>query len=81
MMVGEKVILNIKRTEPVHPQERLIVKNLSVKGAENKLVLDDVSFTVRSGGNIWYSRYFGDADRRNFWKLSQVFRRLCRIQA
>ena len=49
MMVGEKVILNIKRTEPVHPQERLIVKNLSVKGAENKLVLDDVSFTVRSG--------------------------------
>ncbi len=49
MMVGEKVILNIKRTEPVHPQERLIVKNLSVKGAENKLELDDVSFTVRSG--------------------------------
>ncbi|MDE6751290.1 MAG: ABC transporter ATP-binding protein [Eubacterium sp.] len=49
MMVGEKVSLNIKRTEPVHPQERLIVKNLSVKGAENKLVLDDVSFTVRSG--------------------------------
>ena len=49
MIVGEKVILNIKRTEPVHPQERLIVKNLSVKGAENKLVLDDVSFTVRSG--------------------------------
>ncbi|MDE5670266.1 MAG: ABC transporter ATP-binding protein [Eubacterium sp.] len=49
MMVGEKVSLNIKRTEPVNPQERLIVKNLSVKGAENKLVLDDVSFTVRSG--------------------------------
>ena len=49
MMVGEKVSLNIKRTEPVNPQERLIVKNLSVKGAENKLVLDDVNFTVRSG--------------------------------
>ncbi|MDE6723135.1 MAG: ABC transporter ATP-binding protein [Eubacterium sp.] len=49
MMVGEKVSLNIKRTDPVNPQERLVVKNLSVKGAENKLVLDDVSFTVRSG--------------------------------
>ncbi len=49
MMVGEKVSLNIKRTEPVNPQEMLIVKNLSVKGAENKLVLDDVNFTVRSG--------------------------------
>ena len=49
MMVGEKVSLNIKRTEPVNTQERLVVKNLSVKGAENKLVLDDVNFTVRSG--------------------------------
>lgn len=49
MMVGEKVSLNIKRTDPVNPQERLIVKNLSVKGAENKLVLDDVNFTVNSG--------------------------------
>lgn len=49
MMVGEKVSLNIKRTDPVNPQDRLIVKNLTVKGAENKLVLDDVSFTVRSG--------------------------------
>ena len=45
-----KKLFNIlRRMEPVHPQERLIVKNLSVKGAENKLVLDDVSFTVRSG--------------------------------
>lgn len=49
MMVGEKVSLNIKRTDPINPQERLIVKNLSVKGAENKLVLDNVNFTVRSG--------------------------------
>lgn len=49
MMVGEKVSLNIARSEPVNPQERLVVHNLSVKGAEDKLVLDDVSFTVRSG--------------------------------
>lgn len=49
MMVGEKVSLNIARSEPVNPQERLEVKNLSVKGAEDKLVLDDVNFTVRSG--------------------------------
>lgn len=49
MMVGEKVSLNIARTEPVNPQERLVVSNLSVKGAEDKRVLDDISFTVRSG--------------------------------
>lgn len=49
MMVGEKISLNITRTDPVNPQERLEIKNLSVKGAEDKLVLDHVNFTVRSG--------------------------------
>lgn len=49
MMVGEKISLNIKRSDPVNPKERLVVEKLSVRGAENKLVLDDVSFNVRSG--------------------------------
>ncbi|MDE6659187.1 MAG: ATP-binding cassette domain-containing protein, partial [Eubacterium sp.] len=49
MMVGEKVSLNIERNEPKNPKDVLSVKNLSVKGTENKLVLDDVNFTVRSG--------------------------------
>lgn len=49
MMVGEKVSLNIQRNDPKNSKEVLSVKNLSVKGAENKLVLDDVSFTANSG--------------------------------
>lgn len=49
MMVGKKVELNIKRDDPVNPQKRLEVKNLSVKNSDGVLVLDNVSFTANSG--------------------------------
>lgn len=49
MMVGKKVELNIKRDEPVNPQKRIEVKNLSVKNSDGVLVLDNVSFTANSG--------------------------------
>lgn len=49
MMVGKKVELNIKRDEPVNPQKRLEVKNLSVKNSDGVLVLDNVSFTANGG--------------------------------
>ncbi len=48
-MVGKKVELNIERAEPVNPQERLVIKNLSCKNAEGMLVLDDISFNAFSG--------------------------------
>ena len=49
MMVGQKVELQIDRPEPVDPEPRVVVKNLSVKNAEGATVLDNVSFTVNSG--------------------------------
>ncbi|MBQ7542038.1 MAG: ABC transporter ATP-binding protein [Clostridia bacterium] len=49
MMVGQKVELNIDRPEPVDPEPRLILKNVTCKNAEGIIVLDDVSFTVNSG--------------------------------
>lgn len=49
MMVGHKVSLNIKRTEPVDPKNRLQVKGLTVRDEEGILKLKDVSFTARSG--------------------------------
>lgn len=49
MMMGAKVDLNIHRDDPKNPKDRLIVKNLSVKGADGKLALDNVNFTARSG--------------------------------
>ena len=49
MMVGKKVELNIHRPEPKNVCDRLEVKNLSMTDAEGIKVLDDVSFTARSG--------------------------------
>lgn len=49
MMMGEKKELNIERTPVVNPEERIVVKNLSVKDHEGKLVLDNVNFTSYSG--------------------------------
>lgn len=49
MMVGEKVDLNIHRSEPQAPQKRLIVQDLTCYSHEGKAVLNHVSFTANSG--------------------------------
>lgn len=49
MMVGKKVSLNISRSEPKNPTDRIIVEHLDCLDREGVKVLDDVSFTVRSG--------------------------------
>ncbi|MBR1585509.1 MAG: ABC transporter ATP-binding protein [Clostridia bacterium] len=49
MMVGHAVTLNIDRPEPVDPQPRLVVKDLTVRNEEGTVKLDHVSFTARSG--------------------------------
>ncbi len=49
MMMGEKIELNIERKEPENLKERLIVKNLTVKGVDGKNALDDVNFTAYGG--------------------------------
>ncbi len=49
MMVGKKVALNIDRPEPENVTERLEVRNLNLVNADGIKVLDDVSFTARSG--------------------------------
>ncbi len=49
MMVGRAVSLNIERPEPVDPQPRIVVKNLTVRDMEGVVKLSDVSFTANSG--------------------------------
>ena len=49
MMMGRSVTLNIDRPEPHNPSEKLTVKGLTVRNAEGVKMLDDVSFTARSG--------------------------------
>ncbi len=49
MMVGRKVELNILRSDPVDPDDRLVVNNLSYKNKDGINVLKDISFVARGG--------------------------------
>ena len=49
MMVGNKISLNITRTEPVDSVDRLEIKNISCINREGVTVLNDISFNVKSG--------------------------------
>lgn len=49
MMVGEKIELNINRSEPVNSEDRLIVEGLELTNRDGIKKLNNVSFTARSG--------------------------------
>lgn len=49
MMVGQKVELNIEREEPLNPELRIRVKNLTCRNEDGIAVLDNVSFESYSG--------------------------------
>ena len=63
MMVGEKVELNIERSEPVEPIDRLIVNGLNCKNREGVQILHDVSFTARSGEILGIAGIAGSGQR------------------
>ena len=49
LMVGKKVALNIERSTPENCEDRLEIKGLNLKNHDGVKVLDDVSFTAKSG--------------------------------
>lgn len=49
LMVGKKVALNIERSMPENCEDRLEIKGLNVKSHDGVKVLDNVSFTAKSG--------------------------------
>ena len=63
MMVGKKVELNIDRPEPENVTDRLVVKNLNLTDAEGIKVLDDISFTARSGEILGIAGIAGSGQR------------------
>ena len=63
MMVGKKVDLNIDRSEPKDPEDRLMVENLNCVNREGLPVLSDVSFTARSGEILGIAGIAGSGQR------------------
>lgn len=63
MMVGKKVELNIQRDEPKDPQDRLMVKNLTCVDRAGATVLDNISFTAKSGEILGIAGIAGSGQR------------------
>lgn len=64
MMVGKKVVLNIDRSEPKNPADRLIVNDLNCTGPDGVKVLDHISFTARSGEVLGIAGIAGSGQRQ-----------------
>ncbi len=63
LMVGKKVALNIDRSEPVNPKDRLVVKNLDLTGSDGVKILSNVSFTAKSGEILGIAGIAGSGQR------------------
>lgn len=63
MMVGRAVSLNIERTEPVNPTERLRVEHVTVVDSDGIKKLDDVSLTVMGGEILGIAGITGSGQR------------------
>ncbi|MBR6718659.1 MAG: ABC transporter ATP-binding protein [Oscillospiraceae bacterium] len=63
MMVGKKVSLNIARSEPKDPVDRLVVEGITCRNREGAEMLHDVSFTARSGEILGIAGIAGSGQR------------------
>lgn len=63
MMVGKKITLNIERSETENTKDRLVVKNLDCVNREGIKVLNDISFTARSGEILGIAGIAGSGQR------------------
>lgn len=63
MMVGKKVSLNIGRDDPVNPAERIEIIGLNSESREGIRVLDNISFTAKSGEILGIAGIAGSGQR------------------
>ena len=73
MMMGEKIELNIRRTMPENPKDRLVVENICSKNSEGITVLDNVSFTARSGEILGVAGIAGSGQRELLESIAGLY--------
>ncbi len=63
MMVGKKIDLNIERNEPKNTADRLVVNSITCVDRVGATVLDNVSFTAKSGEILGIAGIAGSGQR------------------
>ena len=63
MMVGKKISLNIERSEPKDSKDRLVVQNINCVNRDGIKLLDNVSFTAKSGEILGIAGIAGSGQR------------------
>lgn len=63
MMVGKKITLNIERSTPENTEDRLIVEGLNCMSRDGVMLLNDVSFTAKSGEILGIAGIAGSGQR------------------
>ena len=63
MMVGKKIELNIERTMPENSEDRLVVNSITCVDRVGTTVLDNVSFTAKSGEILGIAGIAGSGQR------------------
>ncbi len=63
MMVGKKISLNIDRSEPNNPEDRLVISGLNCINREGIKVLNNVSFIAKSGEILGIAGIAGSGQR------------------
>ncbi len=63
LMVGDKVELNINRTEPKNVADRLVVNGITCYSREGVKLLDNISFTAKAGEILGIAGIAGSGQR------------------
>lgn len=63
MMMGEKVDLNINRSEPTNSVDRLVVSGVTSMSDEGRKILDNISFTAKAGEILGIAGIAGSGQR------------------
>ena len=63
MMVGKKITLNIERKDPIEPKDRLTLKDINCTDGDGIKLLDNISFTARSGEILGIAGIAGSGQR------------------
>ena len=73
MMVGHSVTLNIKRPDPVDPQPRIVIENLTAYDELGVKRLDKVSFTINSGEVLGIAGVAGSGQRELLESIAGLY--------